>query len=105
MALTRVAHAAGQPVRSLTIRWRELFRSGGSRFATPAAGDLLIVSFRDPVPGLAGPPGWCQATDRVFWRIAGANEPDPTFTGPDDGSEWQADVYEGYVPPTGDGFA
>ena len=65
---------------SLTEGWDRIATKDGGR--SLAAGDLVVLEVRKPLPIAAGPPGWVWATDRIFYKIIGppGQEQPPMFT-------------------------
>jgi hypothetical protein len=75
---------SSQPMTTFTMSliqgWDRIVTEDGGR--PLAAGDLVVLEVRQPLPLAAGPPGWVWATDRIFYKIIGPPEQEqsPMFT-------------------------
>ena len=81
IAVTPLAAGSSQPVSTFTMSLIQYWVGTDGAGRPLAAGDLVMLEVRKPLPVLAGPSGWVQATDRIFYKIIGPPEREqpPTF--------------------------
>jgi len=86
------SRSMGTFTMSLIQGWDLIKAEDGGR--PLAAGDLVVLEVRKPLPIAAGPSGWVWATDRIFYKIIGPPEQEqpPTFYAEDAG-EWEIQGY------------
>ena len=74
IAVTPLAAGSSQPVSTFTMSLIQYWVGTDGAGRPLAAGDLVMLEVRKPLPVLAGPSGWVQATDRIFYKIIGPPE-------------------------------